>query len=516
MKRPGILLLFVVVPLVGTPSPALPFVPVTTFKVNAVTPAPGDTVTVAPTEIVIALSDTAAGISVNAGTIKLVRDGPDDAFGTPDDVVVVPSAITVAGGNEIHIGLSGVPLANDTYRVTVLGNTPISSGRVGWWKFDETSGSAASDSSGNGNHGTLGGNPQWQPAGGRVGGALNFDGNGDFVIVPRTASLEPLGSMSVALWVNLPTASGGFADIVRKADANQGGYLVRWHHFDDTLWWRLDRYSNPQIFVPDTQTTAPHLNAWHHIAGTYDAATGTSSLYVDGVLKNSMTGFTGNLEHTDDLFFMWSDHPGQVAIPGLLDDVRIYSRALTATEVQSLAAAISDEGVVDLNGIPIDGEYVGAFPTGDGTAGGDFVSTFTLNTNVPVAPSLLVASPGGAGTVGLSWTDNSGNELGFRIERSADGLSFAEIGTVGPDVASFQDSLPLQTGFYRVRAYNAAGASGYSNPAGAAFSGAAGTTSITVRGGCGLSGLEILLPLVLLAWRRRRRGPLLAEFAPLC
>ena len=254
----------------------------------------------------------------------------------------------------------------------------------------------------------------------------------------------------------------------------------------------LDRYgADPQIFVDDPNVTAAYLSAWHHIAGTWDAGTGVSSLYVDGVLINSLSGFSGVLEHTDDLYFMWSPHPGQLALPGRLDDVRIYSRALTVAEIQTLASAVSDEAVTDLSGIPVDGD-------GNGTAGGDFVSTFHLDTNLPPAPTLLIASPGTSGGITLSWTDNSTNEQGFRIERSGDGVTFAEIAVVGPGVVTFLDGGAVGTFFYRVRAYNAAGAGAFTNPAAAASTQAA-TSSIVIRG-CGLIGLEIAL----LAILRRR------------
>jgi hypothetical protein len=464
------------------------------FQVIAVNPAPAAVLNSAPAEILVTLNDTIAAGSVGPSTVILVRDGPDNAFGTPDDAVIVPAGISIQGGNQIKIDLTGIPLANDRYRLTLLGNTPISANRVGWWKFDETSGTVASDSSGFGNQGTLGGNPQWQPNGGRIGGALNFDGNGDFVVVPQAASLEPLGSMSVSLWAFITTASGGFADIVRKAGANQGGYLVRWHHFDDRLWWRLDRYgADPPIFVDDPNVTAAYLGAWHHIAGTWNAGTGVSSLYVDGVLINSLGGFSGVLEHTDPLYFMWSPHPGQVALPGRLDDVRIYARALTVPEIQTLASAASDEAVTDLSGIPVDGD-------GNGAAGGNFVSTFDLDTNLPAAPTLLIAAPGASGGILLNWSDNSTAESEFRIERSSDGTTFAEIGVVGTDVEAFLDGGAAGTFFYRVRAYNGAGGSGFSNPASASSTQAA-TTSIVIRG-CGLLGLEIVLPALL---RRRVR-----------
>ena len=481
-----------------------PAAPAPTFRVTAITPAPGEVVTVAPAEIVVTLSDTVEAATLGSATVRLVRAGPDDAFDTGDDVVITPAALTVTGGSQIHLNLTGVPLANDAYRVTLVANNPINAGRVAWWRLDESSGSTVKDSSGKGNHGTIGGNPTWVPGGGRVGGALSFDGNGDFVFVPQNATLEPLGSMSVTMWAKMSDIGGGFTDLLRKADSDMPGYLVRWHHFDDHLWWRLDRKGNPPIYAEDTQITTPYLNAWHHIAGTYDAATGTTSLYVDGVLKTSATGFAGPLEHTDDLYLMWSDHPGQVAAQGLLDDVRIYSRALTVPEIQSLAAAVSDEAVTDLNGSPLDGNFGGTFPSGDGAPGGHFVSTFELNTNAPVAPSLLIATPTPTGQIDLSWTDNSSNELGFKIERSVDGTNFNEIASVGAGIVTYHDPAPPGPSYYRVRAFNAAGNSGYSNPASASPAGAGTTTTSITLKGCGLAGVEVLLILGALAFLRRR------------
>jgi hypothetical protein len=474
------------------------------LRVTAISPSPGEVVTVAPTEIVVMLSDAVEPATLGAATIQLVRRGPDNAFDTPDDVVVMPTAITVSGGTQIHVDLTGLSLADDTYRVTLLGNTPINADRVAWWRFDETSGSVAMDSSGKGNHGTLGGNPVWQPGGGRIGGGLSFDGNGDFVFVPRHATLEPAASMSVTLWARIGSIAGAFTDLVRKADSNQAGYLVRWHHFDDHLWWRLDRDTMPDIHVEDTQITTPYLNDWHHIAGIYDAATGTSSLYVDGVLKSSLQGQTGPLEHTDDLYLMWSDHPGQVALQGVLDDVRIYSRALSVPEIQSLAQAVSDEAVTDLTGSPLDGNFAGAFPSGDGIPGGPFVSTFQLNKNGPIAPTLLVAVPASRGAVDLGWSDNSSNELGFRIERTVDGVVFVEIATVGPDMESYRDGSPPGLCYYRVRAFNASGSSGYSNLAGSGTGPIGTVSSVTVRG-CGLLGCEALALLGLWSLFRRCR-----------
>ncbi|MEW6181953.1 MAG: stalk domain-containing protein [Bacillota bacterium] len=87
----------------------------------------------------------------------------------------------------------------------------------------------------------------------------------------------------------------------------------------------------------------------------------------------------------------------------------------------------------------------------------------------PAAPTNLEGCGESTVAIGICWTDNSSDELGFRIERSTDGTTFTEIATVGPGAWAFED-VPLPectTYWYRIRAYNASGDSGYSNVANA-------------------------------------------------
>ena len=79
----------------------------------------------------------------------------------------------------------------------------------------------------------------------------------------------------------------------------------------------------------------------------------------------------------------------------------------------------------------------------------------------------FLASSSFAGQLTLTWSDNSDNEDGFKIERSSDGETFAEIGTVGADIATYLDTTVTdnQEYVYRVRAFNQFGDSGYSNTA---------------------------------------------------
>ena len=107
---------------------------------------------------------------------------------------------------------------------------------------------------------------------------------------------------------------------------------------------------------------------------------------------------------------------------------------------------------------------------GFGGDAGDF--TISFEPSIPLAPnppSDLVAAAISATEIRLTWTDNSANELGFRIERSLDGFSFNEIATVGSNVTSFSDLTVVAntTYFYRVLAFNNFGNSPPSNIAGA-------------------------------------------------
>jgi hypothetical protein len=106
-------------------------------------------------------------------------------------------------------------------------------------------------------------------------------------------------------------------------------------------------------------------------------------------------------------------------------------------------------------------------------AGGDsaYSNTATATTLPlpPAAPTNLTATAAPVLRINLAWSDNSNNEDGFRIERSTDGVNFAEIATVAANVTTYTDTnvVLVNTYTYRVRAYNTGGNSGYSNTASA-------------------------------------------------
>lgn len=105
--------------------------------------------------------------------------------------------------------------------------------------------------------------------------------------------------------------------------------------------------------------------------------------------------------------------------------------------------------------------------SGDSAASNEATVT-TPALTVPIAPSDLQAVALSAGSVRLTWVDNSYNEDGFQVERKTGaGGTWSQVGTAGEDATGFTDSglSELTTYYYRVRAYNNAGDSDYSNEA---------------------------------------------------
>ncbi len=101
-------------------------------------------------------------------------------------------------------------------------------------------------------------------------------------------------------------------------------------------------------------------------------------------------------------------------------------------------------------------------------SGGRLVAVEEAGLTVPAAPSGLTATAASSTQVNLSWTDNSNNETGFKIERkTGSGGTYAQITTVGANVTSYSNTglSASTTYYYRVRANNSVGDSAYSNEA---------------------------------------------------
>lgn len=103
----------------------------------------------------------------------------------------------------------------------------------------------------------------------------------------------------------------------------------------------------------------------------------------------------------------------------------------------------------------------------DGATTTSTTVNITVTSTAPVAPSALVATTVSTSQINLAWTDNSGNESGFKIDRSADGITWTQIATVGTNVNTYPSTglARNKTYRFRVRATGPGGDSGWSNVA---------------------------------------------------
>lgn len=197
-----------------------------------------------------------------------------------------------------------------------------SSSLVGYWKFDEGSGTVATDSSGNGNTGTLMNGPQWVD--GISGKALKFDGTDDYLSASDSPSLDVSGNqITVMFWMKPASdidASTPYQKLYDKGDAYHsaiGGGGMRF-----TIAYVHDIDSVRKTWSGDT---------WYHIAHVYDGS--TIRIYVDGVLDNSEPE-TGSIHVTSLPFTIAAyTYGGKWYFPGTIDEFRIYDYALTPEEI---------------------------------------------------------------------------------------------------------------------------------------------------------------------------------------
>jgi hypothetical protein len=245
-------------------------------------------------------------------------------------------------------------------------------GLLAWWKFDETEGSNVSDSSGNSYAGTLVGEPQWQPSGGKIGGALQLDGKDDYVEITKNANFDLTDQITVMAWIKVNAFDKAWQSIVTKGD---NSWRMQRSGQRNTLLFGCTGVSN-NVWGNVMGKTDVNDGSWHHVAGVYDGK--KICLYVDGKLDVSSEG-SGYINKND-----WPVLIGENAQRterqwnGLIDDVRIYDCSFSETEV---AALYSDKALPVVAKVTLEMPAPKAAvetPTGSGQ-----IKTLTADTEKP-------------------------------------------------------------------------------------------------------------------------------------
>ena len=274
-----------------------------------------------------------AGDNVAVADVQFQLDGVN--LGA--DLTTAPYSIswdTTAASNGTHNltaiarDTSGNKTTSAVVSVTVSNTAPIpTAGLIGYWNFDEDTGTIAHDTSGSGYNGTVN-NAGW--VSGKVNWALSFNGSSSDVVTPN---ILLGGAFSISAWVNPAAAQGEYARIA-ETQYSPGFYLG------------TNFVGSGYKFIVNGASGATGLcglsygcaeggtvtAGWHLVTATFDGTTG--KLYVDGVLAGSDTFTPANTNlplnigrYFGSNGFGWN---------GVIDEVRLYNRALSAAEVTAI------------------------------------------------------------------------------------------------------------------------------------------------------------------------------------
>ncbi|MFH1882954.1 MAG: LamG domain-containing protein, partial [Planctomycetota bacterium] len=221
---------------------------------------------------------------------------------------------------------------------------------VGWWRFDEGSGTIAADTSGRDMHGVLVNDPVWRQDGVHK-GCLFFDGDQAHVRITHQDSLNPAaGSFTVVFWAYLETAPGTQGSTnwdlaVNKRDVGSVGYYVgadRNQGSADQSGYRF-MLGDTAANRTDTAFVAVPLGEWVFVAAVLDRDRNEQKISVDGGQTwATTTPPPGPIAPAQDLGIGWDIGIGNYWFHGRIDDVRIYNHALIEDEI--LAAMEGGEG----------------------------------------------------------------------------------------------------------------------------------------------------------------------------
>lgn len=198
------------------------------------------------------------------------------------------------------------------------------------------------DSSGNGNNGSCP-NPLYiADRFGAPNGAYKFNGVNNYITVPNSPSLNPTDALTIAFWIRIDTVAWNVSHLVSKTDndvESQREYLVELKANFDYPYFKLWG-AIPGGGVRELDGGAALVHQWHHFAGVIDrGTTHTMKLYIDGVQVKTLDDAAGGFVANSHPLYIGAGEGSweSTSIPNcMMDDLRIYTRALSAAEVLTL------------------------------------------------------------------------------------------------------------------------------------------------------------------------------------
>jgi hypothetical protein len=339
------------------------------------------------------------------------------------------------------------------------------SGLVGYWSFDGPNtilNSTTSDLSGNNNNGTLGSTTAADaadptPVAGVSGQALSFDGVDDYVRVPDNDTLDLSTAGSIEYWIRYNSIAGSYQWILIKGDDGNINYGTVKAATNQVLFNYGPAWSDNLTF---TLSTSESPNTWYHHVFTFSG--GYISFYHNGQLINTTSG---SLASSSTNALRIGSRRWGTGNPQVIDEVRIYNRALTATEIQEhyvlgarkLKLATSNplpnetalKGYWSFDGPTIQGLYATATDMSGNGNNGTFGASPSTGTDDPTpAPGIIGQALSFDGVNDEVYVADSASlrPTTFSVEAWINPLALAQVETSGRVVGKF--NWAAQKGFF--------------------------------------------------------------------
>ncbi|MGB5676410.1 MAG: DUF2341 domain-containing protein, partial [Gammaproteobacteria bacterium] len=360
----------------------------------SVTDTPGDTLTVT--------------LSVDNGTLTLSQTtGLTFDDGTNGTATMIITG-TVGDINAALDGLQYTPttdyFGSDTLTLTSrqaeLYSLEIDSDLLGRYQFEAATPGDDSSPSGT-NDATLVGDATITTDAER-GEVLSLDGNGDYAEI--TGNFGNPANVTLAAWVNLTAADTEGSDVINvgdnvgiRLDNPNGGSGVWAYYYDGTTW---NNIASGQFVAGD---------GWVHVAYVFDDVADTHTIYINGTAINSEAA-TSSISYANAPNTRIGSHANgdtNYAFNGLIDDARVYTRALSATEIDALANAPAQSS--DSDSVAITVSAVNDDPTNAGTMPTDLVFLQDTQGKLDLSAIDLSDVDPGAGSLMLTITSDSGH-----------------------------------------------------------------------------------------------------------
>ena len=353
-----------------------------------------------------ALDDTARIIGTKTKALTIANVLPADAG---DYTVVVTNF------------LGGVTSTVATLTVNPAMCVSPEVGLLGWWGGEDN----AMDSAGV-NHGALLNGTAFGV--GKVGRAFSFDGVNDLVIISNVPALNPTNGLTVEAWVYVPNYPGNDVVLIGKDDANSARqYELGLGNVSGQ--WRFRAQVGTAGGFQILNGTAPvQLQVWYHVVMTYDGS--ALRLTVNGSPDGSLA-VTGPIVSTSQPLLIGGIISGPWNFNGLIDEVSIYNRALSLSEIQS------NHNASMLGKCAVPPSFLSAVPNLLTVPGGTVVSVAPLTGSQPMTqqwyfnglPLIDGVRISGSTSNVLSLSNTSTNDVGsyFVVASNAVGVSTSSV-----------------------------------------------------------------------------------------